>query len=234
MTVSDSRKKLIDRITKLLALAEDSAATQGEKDNAARMAAELMAKHNIALQDAQAKPEYQIDDDAEVSTTDKFDWTLAHAVATFNGCQTIFHRPAGSRDKVFRVVGTTADIEAYAYMKDVVYRQRTDAYLNHVRNNPHYQRGTKAQREYYMGFAYGVWNLIDNLMRKRDAVIHERGLVVLDEQAQAKAWYEQQFGNLRSSKSNAGKFDINGFNAGKEARLNKGVTQTGTPKAISL
>jgi hypothetical protein len=41
--------KIINRIQKMLALANDLAATEGERDNALRMAYNLMAKHNLDL-----------------------------------------------------------------------------------------------------------------------------------------------------------------------------------------
>ena len=40
-----------DKIRKLLALASDPNASDGERDNASRMAARLMAKHDIDLAD---------------------------------------------------------------------------------------------------------------------------------------------------------------------------------------
>lgn len=42
---------MLEKIKKLLALAQDPAASQGERDNAARMAAKLMAKHEISQAD---------------------------------------------------------------------------------------------------------------------------------------------------------------------------------------
>lgn len=42
-----SEDRIIDRIRKMLALANDQAATEGERDNALRMAYATMAKHNI-------------------------------------------------------------------------------------------------------------------------------------------------------------------------------------------
>lgn len=44
-----SDDKIINRIKKMLALANDSAASEGERDNALRMAYATMAKHNIDM-----------------------------------------------------------------------------------------------------------------------------------------------------------------------------------------
>lgn len=44
-------ERIIDRVRKMLALAADSAATEGERDNALRMAHNLLAKYNLELSD---------------------------------------------------------------------------------------------------------------------------------------------------------------------------------------
>lgn len=41
--------KIINRIKKMLALANDAAAAEGERDNAMRMAYNLLAKHNLTM-----------------------------------------------------------------------------------------------------------------------------------------------------------------------------------------
>ena len=46
-------EKILDKVKKLLALANNSAATDGERDNALRMAHGLLAKHNLSMEDAQ-------------------------------------------------------------------------------------------------------------------------------------------------------------------------------------
>ncbi len=46
-------ERIISKIKKLLALAMDAGATEGERDNAMRMAHGLLAKHNLDMQDVQ-------------------------------------------------------------------------------------------------------------------------------------------------------------------------------------
>ena len=58
---------IIEKIKKLLALAADSGATEGERDNAIRMAHGLLAKHNLdmaqvtASQQIEGREKYQND-----------------------------------------------------------------------------------------------------------------------------------------------------------------------------
>lgn len=46
-------EKIIDKIKKLLALANNSAATEGERENALHMAHNLLVKHNLEMKDLQ-------------------------------------------------------------------------------------------------------------------------------------------------------------------------------------
>jgi hypothetical protein len=49
-----TEEKILNRIKKMLALANDLAATEGERDNALRMAYNLMAKHNLDMATVEA------------------------------------------------------------------------------------------------------------------------------------------------------------------------------------
>ena len=44
-------EKILDKVKKLLAVANNEAATEGERDNALRMAHNMLAKHNLAMAD---------------------------------------------------------------------------------------------------------------------------------------------------------------------------------------
>lgn len=46
-------EKILDKVKKLLALANNAAATDGERDNALRMAHGMLAKYNLSMEDAQ-------------------------------------------------------------------------------------------------------------------------------------------------------------------------------------
>lgn len=51
MSDNQDNEKVLDKIKKLLAVANDAAATEGERDNALRMAHKLLVKHNLDMQD---------------------------------------------------------------------------------------------------------------------------------------------------------------------------------------
>lgn len=51
-TYTDEQARVLERVRKLLALAENAAASEGERDNALRMAYNTLAKHNLDIADA--------------------------------------------------------------------------------------------------------------------------------------------------------------------------------------
>lgn len=61
--------KILDKVRKLLALSSDSGATEGERDNAVRMAHGLLAKHNLVMADVEA---HQAVEGRELHTFDTF------------------------------------------------------------------------------------------------------------------------------------------------------------------
>lgn len=66
-----SKERVIERIRKLLTLAGDTSATQGEIENAMRFAQRLMAEHEIAEHEAQAQGgEDRVDPRAPIRTDD--------------------------------------------------------------------------------------------------------------------------------------------------------------------
>lgn len=48
--------KILNRIKKMMALANDQAASDGERENALRMSYSLMAKHNLEMSDVEGRP----------------------------------------------------------------------------------------------------------------------------------------------------------------------------------
>ena len=54
MTTEFNKDKGLERVKKMLTLANDAGATEGERDNALRMAHATLAKHNLTLSEAEA------------------------------------------------------------------------------------------------------------------------------------------------------------------------------------
>ena len=77
-----NEERIIDRIRKMLALANDLAATEGERDNALRMAYATMAKYNIDM----AKVEASGNGEPRIDFESKgWSWAWTHGVRTIVG-----------------------------------------------------------------------------------------------------------------------------------------------------
>ena len=98
-------EKILNRIKKMLALANDAGATEGERDNAMRMAYNLMAKHNLDLADL---PPDQLGESREQQTAtisaDKWARELGGLTAKLFFCKYYFGRTSTSgKDRHFFV-----------------------------------------------------------------------------------------------------------------------------------
>ena len=85
--------KIINRIKKMLALANDAGATEGERDNALRMAYNLLAKHNLTM----ATVEGHTNEEKREKKAEQFygrPWALvvAQAVAKLFFCEYFYMR----------------------------------------------------------------------------------------------------------------------------------------------
>lgn len=93
MEAEFSKEKILARVKKMMTLANDAAATEGERDNAIRMAHATLAKYNLHMADAEAsgKPSEENRTGQHVVSRDQ-PWmrTTAHAIAELFFCEYFF------------------------------------------------------------------------------------------------------------------------------------------------
>jgi len=75
MTTEFDRSKVLSRVRKLLTLAHDAGATEGERDNAIRMAHATLAKYNLSLSEVDSAGNLKHADENRVKTEHK---TMRH------------------------------------------------------------------------------------------------------------------------------------------------------------
>lgn len=113
--------KIIDRIKKMLALANDLAATEGERDNALRMAYATMAKHNIdmATVDAKGREEERIN-----FPNQSFSWVWAkqinHIIGDLFFCKCYYHEKINGTQVVYHFIGKESNAMTAAVMADYI------------------------------------------------------------------------------------------------------------------
>jgi Protein of unknown function (DUF2786) len=188
------RKKMLDAVTKILALA-DSTEHEAEAATAKAKAAELVAKYDIELGETKnlegfkaegvlrggvAIPSYEID--------------LLDAVGKF--CGVLVLQRDFDRDYVF--FGRPHDLEAFHYMREVVSAQQDKGWKDYVSKYPFVHRQRVAWK---YSFSQGVRDKVDDLMRaaEKHQKTMRQDLALVPRQKQAQDAYEDLFGKLKES-----------------------------------
>lgn len=218
MTISPERQKIIDRVTKLMALSEGTSHT-AEAESARNMAVELMAKHQLTTSDLSAEDtEFVVEvEDTGCKKQRSEESNLVHAVAAFCGVAFILATNARSSVK-YKFIGTKNDIEAFHYTMAIIKNQRDWAWKASGK------RGSNVMYHWRMGYAFGVSDKLFSLMRSADKKVQEWGLVPVPQHKQAIDWYKQD-NNVRTGRaSQVQSLDRSAYDAGKAVSITKGLS----------
>lgn len=111
--------KILERVKKMLVLANDASATEGERENALRMAYNVLAKHNLSMADL---PEDQSNEARErqdvVISADRWARSLAQAVAKLFFCKYFYSRTGTSGKDKHCFVGRQSNVITARYMSE--------------------------------------------------------------------------------------------------------------------
>lgn len=112
------RQKMLDKISKLLALAEGTNHS-GEAENAKRLAIELLTKYNLSVIDLNIRKENDTCFEVHEDSTDRKkrvagDESLSNILAKFNGVLMLRCRQDDGIIR-YKYIGTRANIEAFRY-----------------------------------------------------------------------------------------------------------------------
>ena len=121
-TTGTPTDKVLDRIKKMLALGNDSAATEGERETALRMAYNLLAKYNLTINDLPSDQQQEEGRERADIVIYKAIWarSLAHSIANLFFCKYYFTR-ALNRDNHF-CSGRSSNVVTASYMADHIVR----------------------------------------------------------------------------------------------------------------
>lgn len=233
MNITEEQKRMIDKVTKLLSLA-DSTNHVAERETAKQMAAELMAKYNITLSDKKDTIFNIVNEDLDEYNSHEHHITLMNALGKFNGVFVIVIRHEDYR-KTLRYIGSEASLINFNYMREIVELQRNTAYLKQM-EDPKYAmdfRVPSQRNQWFLGYSYGVQAKLIELMKMRDQKIQEWGLVPVKEHEKAEDWYRKNVpNNLRKGRAPNSKFLSSGYQAGKQVSLNRAVPGNGSTGGI--
>jgi hypothetical protein len=208
--MSDSdRQRLLDRILKILALAEGTS-FEGEAATARAMAAELIAKHNVSLPAEGKTPRDEIIINYYKPWGTKWLWEriIASAIAHLCACAMFY---SGDPDEGgydhFTFVGQGMHVEACLYVLGQVHIQRQRAWVRYRGEG-----GNDSFGKFCFSFARGLEGKIDQLLSSAQ----------LDEAERARLWYRERH-NVEDGTyiTGAGSSDA-GHHAGAGASLHRG------------
>src|SRR5271166_1165540 len=158
--INADQKKMIDKIVKLLAKADNEGATPEEAKSFANAAAELMAKYNISLIETVKDEEFTtVSEQTGRKVAASYESSLLNAIARLTGVFMVV-----SNKNEFKYSGRPSNIENFQYMRDVVYLQRTAAWREFYPTRWGNHPGATELAKWKLGFAYGAGVKIQNLI----------------------------------------------------------------------
>lgn len=121
----DVSDKILGRIKKMMALANNAAASEGERDNALRMSYKLLAAHNISMVDVQAHGQVKQEGrEKQVASFVVYPWarSIASHISELFFCKYYFQRPATGKTATHTFVGKTSNATTASIVADYVVR----------------------------------------------------------------------------------------------------------------
>ena len=238
-TLSPERKKVLDRIAALLALA-DSTTFDAEAQSAREAALRLMAAHNFQTADRNsgAGDEFEFRQIPAYFENDVWwDRIVKFKLAELNNCFPTISRSAGSRiddhgnvtgGRVlsFNFAGRSSDIDAYEYMFGIMLRQRTKAWNDYAHAGGRDKKGA-----WLYGYAKGMEAKVDAMIDDLTSAMRTQGrnqLAPVSLIERARLWQIEHIGPIGDSLSTGGGgTSKDGIAAGSNVNLYRGeVGQT--------
>jgi hypothetical protein len=228
-------EKILDRVRKMLTLANDTGATEGERDTALRMAHNLLTKHQLTMGDVDAAARERED---PRGTFDMEGWgmpwcrSVRSAIANLFMCTYYTQKINATRYKHF-FVGRESNATTAMYMADFIVRgllKEADQRYGH--------RLTPLGRSFGEGAALRLWTRVHELRAVKQQEIKSEGyaLVLMDLAKQEKDENEKLLPALREGRKREIKGDSGAMRAGYDhagkISLDVQVSTTAAPKQI--
>lgn len=210
-----SQERILDRVRKLLALANDEAATEGERDNALRMAHATLAKHQLDMLDVAA---FERDKDDPRGRYDIEGWSIPwcrsvrSAVAKLFNCSYFYMKLNATRGR-HSFVGRESNATTAMLMGDWIVKallKEADKRYGH--------RLTPEGRSFGEGAAYKLHQRVNELLKGKASEYAATGyaLALLDEDKLNEAWIADNVGKLGVAKRRTTGVDGDAWHSGSK------------------
>jgi len=211
MSQQDKENRIIDKIRKLFALANDKSATGAEGENALRMANAMLSKHSLEMHQLTGHDETVFCTFAEYNLKTPGSMTVIGAISRFYNCRIIFDYNWEIPKSL--IIGTGAN----RMTATIVIDQIIDQIKKECKGeNAAYKQGAAE------GLAEVCRRITTDRTKDTTEILPGTGLMVIDQKKQqlaaADAFVEENFGNLgktrRKKSSAAGREYGRGLNPG--------------------
>ena len=169
--------KILDRVRKLLAIANDERANEGERDNALRMAHNLLAKYQLDMSDVDAREREKQDPRGHFQNDG---WNMLwckdvrNAIAKLFDTTYYFGRKINATRGEHHFVGRESNATTAMLLSDWIIRsilREADQRYKH--------RLTPEGRSFAMGVAYKLYERVDQLKAAKQQEFKEAGYSIV-------------------------------------------------------
>jgi hypothetical protein len=214
------KDKVLGRVKKMLALANDAGASEGERDNALRMAHATLAKYNLSMADAdnQTTGEKRLMGDIEYAKDSPWKRTVANAIASLFFCNLLVTKWGRGRI-TYHFIGKESNVYTAKamtqYVCDSIYKEATRAARS--QSDPSYHRS------FCKGAAHRVYRRCEEIREQaeRSSAQQSSGTALVlaslyqQETLANRALINQMFDKVKSSKSRERGANWDAYSAGR-------------------
>lgn len=208
--VSSENHKILDKVHKLLALAQS--ANEHEAQNAMAKAHEFLLKHNLSLLDVQTKWNYVHKQIGEVGKRNPIKTIISAIICRFFFVEAIwtfgYDQHKDRSGQILEIYGTPENVEMAEYVYDYLQNISERLWLEHkeckkINRNRH-------RRSFIYGLLDGFYNKLDGRI-----VEHQSGKLVWKGDPRLKEFYRRRNPKLVRSSSRYTSSSADAYNFGK-------------------
>lgn len=231
MTEQTIDNKVLDRIKKMLALSNDSGATEAERETALRMAYNTLAKYNLSLSDLPSEDTTEARERQDVViSADRWARSLSMAVAKLFFCKYFYSQTGTSGKDKHCFVGRQSNVITAKYMSEYLIKS-----IKREASKRYTSPTTPNGRSFCVGTVRSIGGRVEQMLQQDTESTPGNAVALIgvhkrEEEANA-AWLADEGTSLQTSKGRADNSLRSGaYHSGKEygksVSLNQQVTNT--------
>jgi len=232
-TISSENHKILDKVHKLLALAQS--ANEHEAQNAMAKAHEFLLKHNLSLLDVQTKWNYIHKQIGEVGKRNPIKTIISAIITRFFFVEAIwtfgYDQYKDRSGQVLEIYGTPENVEMAEYVYDYLQNISELLWIEHKERKK--INGNRHRRSFIYGLLDGFYNKLDGRV-----IEHKSKKLVWNGDPRLKEFYRRRNPKLVRSSSRYTSSSTDAYNSGitrgKNLVIHKGIHGEGKGKVKLL